>query len=265
MTMNMAGEHTDSQPAGRAAMQARAMHAYAKQSREAQEEQWILSFLPLVRHVVSKVASQVRVSDQEDLISAGTLGLVKAARSYDASREAEFKTYAYIRIRGAVLDELRARSWVPSAVHGQIRAVEAAYQQAASRLGRPPDDEELAAEAQIPVGQLYRLLEEARRQHFLSIHGVAGDAPAGSANGPLAIVDRAPGPDAAVERQEVAERLALALGELTERDRMLILLYYERDLTMKEIAEVLGVTESRVSQLHAAAVFKLAMRMRSHA
>jgi RNA polymerase sigma factor for flagellar operon FliA len=237
----------------------RASQAYARQSREQLEEKWILEHLPLVRHVVQKVAAQVaRRDDQEDLVSAGTLGLVKAARAYDPSRDAEFKTYAYIRIRGAVLDELRGRSFAPARVHRQIQQVRRAYQQYVAVHKRPPEDLELAQEAGLNPDQLYQVLEEARRRHFLSIHGLAEDG----GHDAYLPVDRSPSPQAQAERREVLQQLVVALKELSQRDRMVLLLYYERDLTMKETAAVLGVTESRVSQMHAAALFKLSMRLK---
>jgi len=240
---------------------ARARKAYSHQLRESMEEKWILGHLPLVRHIVQKVVSQLgRKVDVEDLISSGTLGLVKAARAYDPSKNAEFKTYAYIRIRGAVIDELRANSFVPSAAHRQIRLVQQAYQRFTGANGQPPADEELAAEAGVSLAQLYRTLEEARQQHFLSIHGLS-DEPSGL--DAFVPADRGPTPAAEAERKEMLEKFAKAIATMDERDRITILLYYERDLTMKEGAAVLGVTESRFSQLHASALFKLSMILRS--
>ena len=241
-------------------LQARANEAYGRQGRDAQEEQWILQYLPLVRHIVQKIAEPMSYRvDLEDLISAGTLGLVKAARAYDTNKEAEFKTYAYIRIRGAVLDELRSRSFVPTATIGQLRRIEAAHRKLAVDLGRPPGDDELAAEVGVSLEQLYRTLQEARRTHFLSIHGLADEE---SALGSLVPPDDSPSPLAEAERRELSGRLAGAIRELPERDRHILLLYYDRDLTMKETAEVLGITESRVSQLHASALFKLSMKLK---
>ena len=241
----------------------RASQAYARQSREQLEERWILDNLPLVRHVVSKVASQVsRQADQEDLVSAGTLGLVKAARAYEPGRDAEFKTYAYIRIRGAVLDELRGKSFTPTRVHRQIQQVRRAHQAFVSAHGKAPQDEQLADMAGMTLEQIYQVLEEARRQHFLSIHGLTDDDQGARS---YLIVDRGPSPVVQAERRELVEQLMAALRELGERDRMVLLLYYERDLTMKEAAAVLGVTESRISQLHASALFKLSMLLKGHA
>ena len=240
-------------------LRARMGRAYGQQNRAAQEEKWILDHLPLVRHIVHKVGANVHgAMDEEDLVSAGTLGLIKAAKAYDPTREAEFKTYAYIRIRGAILDELRGASFVPVGVHGQLRRIREAYQAYTAEHGGPPDDEQLAARLGIAPAQLYRTLEEARRQHFLSIHGLTDDKPALEVFLPP---ERRPGPDEQASRKELLERLAAAIRELPERDRTVILLYYDRDLTMKEAAAVLGVTESRISQLHAGAVFKLAMKL----
>jgi RNA polymerase sigma factor FliA len=245
-----------------AAARARARQAYANQTREGLDEKRILDHLPLVRHVVQKVAAHLgRRADLENLISAGTLGLVKAAHSFDESRQAEFKTYAYIRIRGAVLDELRGESFVPSTVHKQIRLVQQAYSRFTDRTGRPPGEDELADEAGTTTAQLYRTLEEARRQQFLSIHGLAGM----DGRDCLVPVDVTPSPDKQAERKELAERMSRAIRKLPARLRQILLLYYERDLTMKEIAEVLEVTESRVSQLHAGALFELSMKMKENA
>jgi len=243
------------------ALRKRARKAYADQSREAFEEKLILDYLPLVRHVVTRVAEHLRPPDDlEDLISAGTVGLIKAARGYDASRQTEFKTYAYIRIRGAVIDELRRRSFVPSAVHAKVRRIRAAHEQIAAARGRAPTNEEIAEAVGMALPELYRTLEEARNQHFLSIHGLTDqESPMGDF---LPSADQA-SPDAQAERAELRQRLARAITELPEKERLVILLYYERELTMKETAEVLKVTESRVSQLHAGAILRLSAKLRS--
>ena len=249
------GPHGDQAPGLRARISA----AYARQAREAQEEKWIMDHIPLVHHIVNKVVGHVgATAEGEDLVSAGTLGLIKAAKSYDPSKDAVFKTYAYIRVRGAVIDELRGSSFVPAAVHNQIRRIREAYLEYQSIHGRAPEDDELAAEVGISSQQLYRTLEEARRQQFLSIHGLSAEEPM---LGSFLPQDDAPGPADEAERRETLERLSEAIADLPERDRLILLLYYERDLTMKETAAVLGITESRVSQLHAGALFKLAAKL----
>lgn len=243
-------------------LRAKAAEAYTTQARQALQDQWILDHLPLVRHIVQKIAANVtRGIDLDDLMSAGTLGLVKAAKAYDPSKHAEFKTYAYIRIRGAILDELRTRGIVSPPVSRGLRKIREAHQAFLSEHGRPPDDEELADRAGLAIDRFYQVLEDARRQHFLSIHGLGDDKPA---LGAILPADADAGPERQAEKNELVAKLAKAIKELPERDRTLVLLYYERDLTMKEVAEVLGVTESRVSQMHAAALFRLSMKLRSN-
>jgi len=242
------------------ALRAKISQAYARQSREALEERWILECLPMVRHIARKITSYLsRDVEIEDLISAGTVGLVKAARTYDPDKDTQFKTYAYIRIRGAIIDELRGRSFVPAAIHAQIKNIRRAHESFLSVNGRTPDDAELARQAGISQDQLYRTLQEARKRHFLSIHGLSEDQPTMEG---LAMTDKSPSPEAQAERKETLQRMTKAIAELPKRDRLLLLLYYERDLTMKEIAEVLELTESRVSQLHAGALFKLSMKLK---
>lgn len=239
----------------------RATAAYRQHQVGTPEERLILDNLPLVWHIVKKFAPHVsRAVDEDDLVSVGTIGLVRAARTFDPNKHTEFRTYAYILIRGAIVDELRKNTFVPTGVIHQVRAIETAYTKFTSTHGRPPDDEELARELGVPVEQLYRSLKEARRQHFLSIHGLNEESPVLA---PLLPADDSPSPDAEASRREMAEKLATAIADLPARDRQIIILYYEQELTMKEIAAVLEITESRVSQLHASAVFKLTMRLRS--
>lgn len=243
------------------ALRGKLNEAYARHAHDLLQEKLILDHLPLVWHIVQRVVAHLpRKVDLEDLVSAGTLGLVRAARQFDPSRKAEFSTYAYIRIRGAVIDELRGRSFVPSGVHARIRAIQEAYQAYITTNGRPPADEELADQAGMSLGRYYRTLEEARNHQFLSLHGLTEESPPLPSFLPA---DQTPSPYQQVERKELIERLTRAIQELPDKERKIILLYYERDLTMKEAAAVLDITESRVSQLHAAALFKLSMKLRS--
>ena len=240
-------------------LQAKAQEAYAQQSRRAVEDQLIVDHLPLVRHIVQKVVGNLgRRPDADDLVSAGTVGLVRAARAYDPSRHTEFKTYAYIRVRGAVIDELRSRSFSSPSIRRQIRAIREAHRQHLTDTGQPPTDQELADRAGLSLQAYYHTVEEARRQHFLSIHGLSEDQPT-LAN--LLPADTT-SPDTDAAKRELLRRLTQAIQELPERDRKVVLLYYERDLTMKEVAAVLDVTESRVSQMHASALFRLSMKLR---
>jgi RNA polymerase sigma factor for flagellar operon FliA len=241
-------------------LRAKAAEVYTNQSRETREQERVLAHLPLVRHIVQKIIGHTgRQADIDDLISAGTLGLVKASRAFDPTKHVEFSTYAYIRIRGAVIDELRGRSFTSPDTNRYIRLVRKAYQAFLVANGRPPADEELAAQANIPLEKLYRTFEDSRRRHFLSFNGLSDDQPS---LGAMLPADESASPGPAVEQRELVGRMAEAIQELSERDRTIVLLYYDKDLTMKEIAETLGITESRVSQVHAAALFRLGMKLR---
>ena len=242
------------------ALKAHVSEAYARQSREAAEEKWILENLPMVSRMARKIASYLtKEADMEDLISAGTLGLVRAARAYDSGKDTEFKTYAYIRVRGAIIDELRAKSFVPATVHRRIREIQDVYERLTAQTGKAPSDDSLAREVGLSLEQLYRLFEKARKQQFLSIHGLSDGSPAMDS---LMPVDQSPSPEAQLEHKESMARMTEAIADLPKRDRILLLLYYERDLSMKEIAQVLEITESRVSQLHAGLLFKLSIKLR---
>jgi RNA polymerase sigma factor for flagellar operon FliA len=219
----------------------------------------IVQLLPMVRKIARRAVSYIKPPlSFEDLVSAGTVGLLKAARDFDATHQAEFKTYAYIRIKGAVLDELRKASMLPSGVTRQIRAAREMCRQIAQQTGSAPTDEELARRLDISVEEVCGLFESARAQHFVSIDTLEQDESAlGSV---LASVDTV-SPDGQLEKSELIEQLTKAMQELDERRLQILVLYYQQHLTMKQIAEVLEITESRVSQLHASALFSLSTRL----
>jgi RNA polymerase sigma factor for flagellar operon FliA len=219
----------------------------------------ILHLLPMVRRIARRAVTYIRPPlSLDDLVSAGTIGLIKAARDFDASREAEFKTYAYIRIKGAVLDELRRASPLPSSVNKQVRHALDLSRRIAEETGSTPTDEELARRMGIPLEELYELFGSARAQHFVSIDGFAQEEPA--LGDVLAAADTAT-PDSRLERAELTQQLAQAMQELDERRLQVLVLYYHQHLTMKQIAGLLDITESRVSQLHSSALFTLSVRL----
>jgi RNA polymerase sigma factor FliA len=236
-----------------------AVEAYGRQVRQVRQDALVLEHLPLVHRIVSQVVSYLHPPlNREDLVSAGTLGLIQAARDYDPACGAEFGTYAYMRVRGAVIDELRRWSFAPARLKKQLDRAQALVREAIEQTGRPPSDEELAAAMDLRPRQLYRLFEQARARHFLSLHGLDEETPALGA----ALAAPTHPPAGQVEQQELRTALAAAIGGLPDRQRQIVLLYYTRELTMRQIAAVLGVTESRVSQLHAAALFSLSVRLR---
>ena len=237
-----------------------ARRAYSGQKEQSVENEQVAEFLPMVHKVVQRVVTYLKPPlSYEDLISAGIVGLVKAARDYDASHRAEFKTYAYIRIRGAILDELRRSSLLPADLNKQIRNALALSRKIVEQTGAPPTDAELAEKLGITVDKLYETFENARAQHFVSIDAFGEDTPA---LGDLLTAANTTTPAQQTEWAELIDKLAEAIQQLTERQRQIVLLYYQQHLTMKQIAEVFEITEPRVSQLHASALFNLSVKLR---
>lgn len=237
-----------------------ARRAYAGQKKQVVDNQQIADLLPMVHKVVQRVVTYIKPPlSHEDLVSAGTVGLVRAARDYDPSHQAEFKTYAYIRIRGAVLDELRRWSFVPANVDKQIRQALQAGMEITEQTGLTPTDVQLAEKLQIPIDKLYEIFESARAKHFISIDDSPKDAPA---MGEFLAAAKTRTPHEQVEKTELVNELAEAITQLDPRQRQIVVLYYQQQLTMKQIAEVFGITEPRVSQLHASALFNLSLKLR---
>lgn len=221
----------------------------------------ITEFLPMVHKIVGQVITYLKPPlSFEDMVSAGTVGLVRAARDFDPSQRAEFKTYAYIRIKGAILDELRGWSFMPANLSKRLRDAQFLSQKITEKTGTTPTDAELAEELGITVDELTELFENARAQHFVSLDGFEEDN--SPALGNLLAADREYTPDKQIEQKELINKLAEAIQQLSEKHRQIILLYYQQHLTMKQIAEILEITESRVSQLHASALFNLSVKLR---
>jgi len=230
--------------------------AYAAEAKEKNDEDLILRYLPLVHRIVSQVVSYLKPPlSREDLVSAGTIGLIKAAHDFDPTKDAEFKTYAFIRIRGAIIDEMRQWSFAPPATVRQYDRAQEITEQILEETGLPPTDEQLAEKLEISVEKLYRMFETIRARHFLSIHGLSDEAPA---LGPCLAAHNGEQPFDRLEQEELIEQLSKAIHELPEKQRRIIVLYYHKELTMKQTAQVLEITESRVSQLHATALYRLA-------
>ena len=260
-TASIAAEEFASRHEGNGHLRPAAIRAYSHQARQTRQNDLVVQYLPLVHKIVGQIASYLHPPlSREDLISAGTIGLVKAARDYDPAQQTEFKTYAYIRIRGAVIDELRGWSFAPPQLQRQFDQAREIVRRAAEHTGSAPSDEELARQLDMPIDKMYRMFENARARHFLSIHALSGEAPA------LAEALTAAGqprPEDRLQRRELLAQVTRAITELPKRQRQIIILYYGKELTMKQIAEVLHVTESRISQLHAAALFRLSAKLRS--
>ncbi len=255
-----AGKATVEHEAGHSRhLKAVAARTYRGHKSRCISDEEILKLLPMVRKIARRAVSYIRPPlSLDDLVSAGTIGLLKAARDFDPSHQAEFKTYAYIRIKGAVLDELRRASLLPSGVGKQVRQVQELSRRIAEETGSLPTDEELARRLNVPVEEVYELFESARAQHFVSIDGLTDEQPA--LGDVLAAADTA-APESRLERAELLDQLTEAMQELDQRRLQVIVLYYHQQLTMKQIATLLDITESRVSQLHASALFTLSVKL----
>ncbi|MBK1727449.1 RNA polymerase sigma factor FliA [Halorhodospira neutriphila] len=211
----------------------------------------------LVKRIAHHLAGRLPASVQlEDLIQAGMIGLLEAARQYDASQGASFQTYAGIRIRGAMLDEMRRLDWTPRSVHRKGREVAEAVRAIEHRTGRDARDHEVAEALGISVAEYHHILQDVSTARVLSMdHGESGTEappePAGFEPGPLAMLQ-----DEAFQGE-----LAEAIRQLPERERLVMALYYDEELNLREIGEVLGVSESRVSQIHGRIMLKLRNRL----
>lgn len=240
-----------------------ALRAYSVQKRSVRgeiENEQITELLPMVHNIARRVVIYLKPPlSFEDMVSAGTVGLVRAARDFDPSHQVEFKTYAYIRIKGAILDELRGWSFMPDNLRKRISMAHQLSRKITEQTGTAPADTELAEKLGITLEELYETFENARAQHFISLDGFGEDAPVLS--NLLASVHPV-APEEKIEREELIDKLTGAIRQLSERQRQVILLYYQQQLTMKQTAEILEITESRVSQLHASALFNLSIKLR---
>lgn len=240
-----------------------ALRAYKdqeKSSKCAVDDDQITELLPMVHRIVRQVVTYLRPPlSYEDMVSAGAVGLVKASRDYDPSHHAEFKTYAYIRIKGAVIDELRSSSMLPANLNKRIHLARKLSRKILEQTGIAPTDDELAEKLGISVDELFETFENARAQYFISLDDFKEDSPALSN---LLSAARSSAPDVQIERSELIDKLAEAIQQLSEKHRQIVLLYYQQHLTMKQIAEIFEITESRVSQMHASAIFNLSVKLR---
>lgn len=227
-------------------------------------QQLIVLYSPLVKYVAGRVAVGLpQHVDAADLVSYGIIGLIDAIDRFDMARAVKFETYAIPRIRGAIIDELRAIDWVPRSVRAKARAVEQAYSALEGTLLRSPTDAEVAAEMGISERDLQEIL---RQVSFVGVAAldevfmVGGDRTERTTLGDT-IADGTAGPVALFEDKEAKEILAQAIAKLGDRERTVLSLYYYENLTLAEIGEVLGVTESRVCQIHTKAVLQLRSRL----
>lgn len=210
----------------------------------------------LVRRIAYHLKGRLPDSvDVNDLVQAGMLGLMEAAKKYSGDRGANFETYAGIRIRGAMLDELRRMDWVPRSVHRRVRGMIEAMRIVEGRRGTKASDAEVAAEMQVSLPEYHEIAREASHCRMFSMEELAGDD--GDFRG---VSESIASPEVELEREAVTEEIASNVEKLPEREQLIISLYYSDELNMREIGEVLGVSESRVCQLHGQALARIRAR-----
>ena len=228
-------------------------------------ERLILHYSPLVKYVAGRVGVGLPPNiEQADLVSYGIFGLIDAIEKFDISRAIKFETYAISRIKGAIIDELRAIDWIPRSVRYKAREVEKAYAALEARLHRTPTEPEVAEELGIGLDELHTIFSQVSfvnviaLDELLNVGGERGDK--------VSLVDtledtRAEDPVAAFETEETKYLLARAINTLPEREKIVVTLYYYEGLTLAEIGQVLGVTESRICQMHTKAVLQMRAKL----
>ncbi|MCH8551291.1 MAG: RNA polymerase sigma factor FliA [Natronospirillum sp.] len=211
----------------------------------------------IAHHLMGRLPDSVQV---DDLIQAGMIGLLEASRNYDRSKGASFETYAGIRIRGAMLDEVRKGDWVPRSVHRNSRRVSEAIHNVEMRAGRDAQDQEVAAELDITLDEFYALLKDTQSARLFSFEEMLESQPQSESDQPWPAMDN--GPYRENEEQGMQLAIVEAIKTLPEREQLILSLYYDEELNLKEIGAVLGVSESRVSQIHSQAAHRLRARLR---
>lgn len=236
------------------------LHMYSNARAQDSQHQLIERYAPLVKRIAYHLLARLPASVQvEDLMQAGMIGLLEASKKYDAGKGASFETFAGIRIRGAMLDEVRKGDWAPRSVHRNTRMVSDAIRRVEARTGRDAKDQEVAAELQLSLEDYYGILSDTLGSRLFSFDELLDE---GEQSGVQA--DQAEptlGPSRYLEDERFQEALAEAITNLPERERLVLALYYDEELNLKEIGEVLGVSESRVSQLHSQCAARLRARL----
>lgn len=211
----------------------------------------------LVKRIAHHLASRLPPSVQiEDLIQAGMIGLLEASRQFDSGQGASFETYASIRIRGAMVDEMRRTDWAPRSVHRKAREVEKAIQAIEGRTGRDASEAEIAKEMGIDADEYQRIVRDSANAQVYSL-----DQPISEDGSPRDVAGNVEGPDEALAESGFRRALVEQIGGLPEREKLIMSLYYDDELNQREIGEVLGVSESRVCQIHSQALVRLRSRM----
>ena len=234
-----------------------ALAAYSKineQTQEALVKSHAILVKRIAHHLLGRLPQTVQL---DDLIQAGMMGLLEAARNYDSTTGASFETYAGIRIRGFMLDEVRRNDWVPRSVHRNSRKISEAVQHLENRLGREAKDVEIAQELGIPLPAYHSMLQDSAGSHLYGFDdlGVTDDVLRGGEE------KNSTEPQARVLQDDIMAHLSQVIDSLPQKEQLVLSLYYEQDLNLKEIGEVIGVSESRISQILSQAILRIRSRL----
>lgn len=224
-------------------------------------------YAPLIKLVALRMIRRFpQQVELEDLINAGVMGLIDAASKFDAERDVKFETYAEFRIKGAILDELRSLDWVPRSLRQKFHELERAYDKLLKESNKIPSEEELAKEMRISLGELEEVIAQASCSVLMSLEDLGYTNEEGHSVVPSDLIKEpnAPDPISVLTTEETKQVLAEAVEQLPERERLVLSLYFYDELTMKEIGELLGVTESRVSQINSKAILHLRSKLKRH-
>ena len=232
---------------------------YSKAQSQESQHQLVERYAPLVKRIAYHLLARLPASVQvEDLMQAGMIGLLEASKKYDVGKGASFETFAGIRIRGAMLDEVRKGDWAPRSVHRNSRMVSEAIRKVEARTGRDAKDQEVAAELQLSLEEYYGILGDTLGSRLFSFDDLLQDGEhIGLQEQGVAHLE----PSRELEQERFQVALAEAIEQLPEREKLVLALYYDEELNLKEIGEVLGVSESRVSQLHSQCAARLRARL----
>ena len=228
------------------------------------QERLVLQYAPLIKYIATRMALRLPPHiSLDDLISSGTIGLLDAIKKFDPQKNINFKTYAEFRIKGAILDELRALDWIPRSIRKKSNQLEKAYTRLQKELGRPAEPEEMAECLGISIEEYYHLLDETKGISLLDIDAVRKNLPSLGEDELYEFLqdESARDPFISVHFAELREILMKSLECLPDKGKLLISLYYYEELTMKEIGEIMGYTESRISQMHTQAILHLCSKL----
>jgi RNA polymerase sigma factor for flagellar operon FliA len=246
-----------------AARQVKAYEAVIQHSSS--RDELILEHMPQIKYIAHRISAKLPSHvELNDLVSAGVLGLLDAVEKFDPTRGVKFKTYAELRVKGAILDSLRNLDWAPRSLRKRSKDLEKVYKELEQRLGRPASDKEVCDELAISLEEFYELVDQIKGLNLGSFHEMASQEDDRNSEPLIKYIPDAPQMDPffVFHKSEIRNMLGGAIDALPKKERLVVSLYYFDELTMKEIGKVLGVNESRVSQLHTKAMLRLRTKLR---